>query len=106
MAYHNSVLSQLLKLVPRLEFEKQANRCNGQRRSDALSRWSQFVALMIGQLGGRRSLRDIEATVRSQGSTVITSAISRSADQPWVERMGGWIIGFMKACSKDCISFA
>jgi len=66
MAYHNSVLSQLLKLVPRLEFEKQANRCDGQRRSDALSRWSQFVALMIGQLGGRRSLRDIEATARSQ----------------------------------------
>jgi len=66
MAYHDSVLSQLLKLVPRLEFEKQANRCDGQRRSDALSRWSQFVALMIGQLGGRRSLRDIEATARSQ----------------------------------------
>ena len=66
MAYHDSVLSQLLKLVPRLEFEKRANRCDGQRRSDALSRWSQFVALMIGQLGGRRSLRDIEATARSQ----------------------------------------
>jgi len=66
MAYHDSVLSQLLKLVPRLEFEKQANRCDGQRRSDALSRWSQFVALTIGQLGGRRSLRDIEATARSQ----------------------------------------
>jgi putative transposase len=67
MAYHDSVLSQLLKLVPRLEFEKQANRVDGKRRSDALSRWSQFVALTIGQLGGRRSLRDIEATARSQG---------------------------------------
>ena len=66
MAYHNSVLSQLLKLLPRLAFEKQANRVDGKRRSDALSRWSQFVALTIGQLGGRRSLRDIEATVRSQ----------------------------------------
>ncbi len=82
MAYHNSVLSQLLKLVPRLEFEKQANRCDGQRRSDALSRWSQFVALMIGQLGGRRSLRDIEATVRSQGHHryhLGNQSISRSA---------------------------
>jgi len=82
MAYHNSVLSQLLKLVPRLEFEKQANRCDGQRRSDALSRWSQFVALMIGQLGGRRSLRDIEATVRSQRHHryhLGSQSISRSA---------------------------
>ena len=82
MAYHTSVLSQLLKLVPRLEFEKQANRVDGKRRSDALSRWSQFVALSIGQLGGRRSLRDIEATVRSQGHHryhLGSQSISRSA---------------------------
>ena len=89
MAYHNSVLSQLLKLLPRLEFEKQANRCDGQRRSDALSRWSQFVALAIGQLGGRRSLRDIEATVRSQGhhryhlgsQSISKSALGRANEQ-------------------------
>lgn len=66
MAHNSRVLSQLLKLLPRHEFEQQANRVDGKRRSDALSRWSQFVALTIGQLGGRRSLRDIEATVRSQ----------------------------------------
>lgn len=66
MAYCNSVLSQLLKFVPRHEFEKAANRVDGKRRSDALSRWSQFVALAIGQIGGRRSLRDIEATFSSQ----------------------------------------
>jgi putative transposase len=82
MAYHNSVLSQLLKLLPRHEFEKHANRCDGKRRSDALSRWSQFVALGIGQLGGRRSLRDIEATIRSQGHHryhLGSQSISRSA---------------------------
>ena len=89
MAYHNSVLSQLLKLVPRLEFEKRANQCDGQRRSDALSRWSQFLALSIGQLGGRRSLRDIEATMRSQGQhryhlgsqSVSRSALGRANEQ-------------------------
>jgi putative transposase len=82
MAYHSSVLSQLLKLLPRHEFEKQANLLDGQRRSDALSRWSQFVALSIGQLGGRCSLRDIEATVRSQGRHryhLGSQSISRSA---------------------------
>ena len=89
MAYHNSVLSQLLKLLPRHEFEKQVNGVDGKRRSDALSRWSQFVALMIGQLGGRRSLRDIEATLRSQrqhryhlGSQSISrSALGRANEQ-------------------------
>ena len=89
MAYNSSVLSQLLKLLPRHEFEKQANGCDGQRRSDALSRWSQFVALSIGQLGGRRSLRDIEATLRSQGrhryhlgsQSISRSALSRANEQ-------------------------
>jgi putative transposase len=89
MAYNSSVLSQLLKLLPRHEFEKQANDCDGKRRSDALSRWSQFVALSIGQLAGRSSLRDIEATVRSQrhhryhlGSQSISrSALSRANEQ-------------------------
>lgn len=82
MAYHSSVFSQFLKLLPRHEFENQANRCDGRRRSDALSRWSQFVALSIGQLGGRRSLRDIEATMRSQAHHryhLGSQSISRSA---------------------------
>ena len=66
MAYHNTILSQLLKLIPRLEFERLGNQHDGRRRSDALSRWSQFVALSIGQLAGRTSLRDIEATLQSK----------------------------------------
>ena len=52
MAHNNSVLSQLLDLLPGHEFERLANHYGGKRRSDALSRWSQFVALTIGQLGG------------------------------------------------------
>jgi len=89
MAYNNSVLSQLLKLLPRHEFERLANRYDGKRRSDALSRWSQFVALTIGQLGGRRSLRDIESTIHSQGrhryhlgsQSISRSALSRANEQ-------------------------
>ncbi len=48
MAFNNTVLSQLLKMLPRHEFEKLANAHDGKRRSDALSRWSQFVALVLG----------------------------------------------------------
>ncbi len=89
MAYNNSVLSQLLKLLPRHEFERLANRHDGKRRSDALSRWSQFVALTIGQLGGRRSLRDIESTIHSQrrhryhlgSQTISRSGLSRANEQ-------------------------
>jgi len=65
MAYYNTVLSQILKLVPRLEFEKLGNMHDGQRRSNSLTRWSQFVTLSIAQLAGRTSLRDIESTLQS-----------------------------------------
>jgi len=43
-----------------------ANHHDGKRRSDALSRWSQFVALALGHLGNRHSLRDIETALSTQ----------------------------------------
>jgi putative transposase len=82
MAYHNTILSQILKLVPRLEFERLGNQHDGRRRSDALSRWSQFVALTLGQLAGRTSLRDIEATLQSHSQHryhLGSQTVSRSA---------------------------
>ena len=66
MSHNNTVLSQLLKLIPRHEIERLTNRHDGKRRSDALSRWSQFVALLTGHLSNRRSLRDIETTLQTQ----------------------------------------
>jgi putative transposase len=65
MAYNPTVLSQLLQSISRLEFEKLAQKHDGPRRSDALSRWSQFIALSVGHLGQRHSLRDIEAALAS-----------------------------------------
>ena len=65
MTYHPTVLSQLLQSVSRLEFEKLALSYDGVRRSDALSRWNQFIALIVGHLGHQHSLRDIEATLAS-----------------------------------------
>ncbi|MEW8425080.1 MAG: DUF4372 domain-containing protein [Candidatus Thiodiazotropha sp.] len=82
MVYHHTTLAQILKMVPRLEFEKLANRHDGRRRSDALSRWSQFVTLSVGQLAGRTSLRDIESTLQSQSRQhyhLGMQSVSRSA---------------------------
>ena len=66
MSHHNTVLSQLLQMIPRHEFEKLANEVDGKVRSTALSRWSQFVALATGQLNSRQSLRDIESCLCAQ----------------------------------------
>lgn len=89
MAHSNTVLSQLLKLLPRHEFEKLANSIDGKVRSTAMTRWSQFVALAIGQLNGRQSLRDIESCINSQqhlhyhlgNQSVSKSALARANEQ-------------------------
>jgi hypothetical protein len=82
MAHCNTVLSQMLNMIPRHEFEKLANTVDGKVRSTALSRWSQFVALTVGQLNGRQSLRDIESCLSSQQHLhyhLGTQAVSKSA---------------------------
>ncbi|MBQ0808576.1 MAG: IS4 family transposase [Porticoccus sp.] len=66
MAHHNTLFSQILKLVPRHQFSALAKQHDGQRRSDAMSRWTQFIAMATAQLTGRSSLRDIESTLASQ----------------------------------------
>ena len=45
MAHHNTIFSQVLKLIPRHIFDSLSRQHDGQRRSDALPRWSQFIAL-------------------------------------------------------------
>lgn len=68
MAHHSTVFAQLLKWVPRHEFETLANRHHKGQRLRRCSRWSQFVALGLAQLSGRSSLRDIVSNVSAQAA--------------------------------------
>ena len=66
MAHNNTVFSQLLKLIPRHEFESLAKQHHSGRSFRTASRWSQFVTLMMAQLSGRNSLRDIVENTSAQ----------------------------------------
>jgi len=66
MAHCNTILSQILKLVPRHDFERLAKLHHSGRTFRTASRWSQFVTMAIGQLSGRRSLRDLVDNVSAQ----------------------------------------
>lgn len=68
MAHNNTVFSQLLKLVPRHEFESLSKAHHEGRQLRKTSRWSQFVSLCLGQLAGRHSLRDIESNMNAQSN--------------------------------------
>ena len=66
MAHCNTILSQILKLVPRHEIETLAKQHHSGRAFRTASRWSQFVTMTIGQLTGRNSLRDIVENMSAQ----------------------------------------
>ena len=66
MAHHNTVFAQLLKFVPRHQFEQLAKAHHVGRQLRKTSRWSQFVAMAMGQLSGRHSLRDLVANAQAQ----------------------------------------
>lgn len=60
-----SMFSQILKLIPRLEFERLVRETDAERGAKGLSCWSQFVAMTFCQLGRANSLREIEGGLRS-----------------------------------------
>lgn len=68
MAHNNTIFSQLLKLIPRHEFETLSKAHHVGRQLRKTSRWSQFVSLSAGQLAGRHSLRDIESNMKAQSN--------------------------------------
>lgn len=55
-----TVFSQLVKLVPRTEFESMVARHNGDARVRTLDCWTWFGALLFGQMTGHDSIRAIE----------------------------------------------
>lgn len=89
LAHNNTVFAQLLKLVPRHEFETLANQHHTGRRLRKMTRWSQFVAMTLSQLSGRVSLRDVVSNLSAQtaklyhlGSAVVTrSSLARVNEQ-------------------------
>ena len=83
MAHCNTVLSQLLKIVGRHEFEKIASAHHQGQRLRKTSRWSQFVAMAFAQLTGRQSLRDIEANLHAQRQHATILGVRLSHAQAW-----------------------
>lgn len=60
-----SMFSQILKLIPRADFERIVKQTGAEYRSKGLSSWSQFVAMLFCQLGRAHSLREIEGGLKS-----------------------------------------
>jgi hypothetical protein len=59
MAHYKTILSQITALISRHVFDDHANIHHSGQKFRSYDRWSQFMAMLIGQLSGRKSLRDI-----------------------------------------------
>jgi uncharacterized protein DUF4372/DDE family transposase len=55
----SSIFSQILQLIPRLEFESAVRKHNAERHARGFSSWGQFIAMLFCQLGHAKSLREI-----------------------------------------------
>jgi len=92
LAHNNTVFAQLLKLIPRHEFESMSQVHHHGQPLRKITRWSQFVALAMAQLAGRHSLRDIVFNLNAQISKLYhlgcrqiarTSLARMNAQQPY-----------------------
>lgn len=60
-----SMFSQILKLIPRVEFERIVKETRAEYAAKGFSSWGQFVAMLFCQLGRAHSLREIEGGLKS-----------------------------------------
>ena len=91
LSHHNTAFHQLLGPLPRHEFEGLARQYHRGQKLRSVSRWDQFVGMLLPQLSGSQSLRDIEANLHRQShklyhlgaKPVAKSSLSRlNAKQP------------------------
>lgn len=68
MAHCSTVLSQIVRIFPRHEFQTLANKHHVGQKFRSFSRWFQFVALLTVQLTSRSSLRDVVDNLGAQAS--------------------------------------
>ena len=64
--YQNTVLGDLLKVLPRRRFAASVERHKGDRCIKGFSSWDHLVTLICAQLGGLSSLREVQAVWNAQ----------------------------------------
>ena len=73
-----SLLSQILSLVPRVEFAEIVRKHEAERHSKGFSSWDQFASMVFCQLGQANSLREISAGASGdEGSAKAVHALLR-----------------------------
>ena len=81
MHHYNTILSQMLKMFSRYEFQKAVFETKAEYHTRGFSSWNHFVAMLFGQLSGQDSLRGIEAGLATQGANLYLPASNQFTAQ-------------------------
>lgn len=76
MSHHHTILGQIVKILPRFEFEKAVQDTGAEYHSRGFRSWNHFTSMLFGQLAGQDSLRGIEAGLASQSNSLYHLGIS------------------------------
>lgn len=68
MPHYNTVLNDLLDLLPRHQFDQFVEELGGDRYVKKLTTWKQLTVLLYAQASGKSSLREIETGLRAQSN--------------------------------------
>lgn len=70
MNQQNTIFQQILQFVPRHVFSKCVKKYKGEAFSKGFSSWSQFTAMLFGQLSSQSGLRGIESGLEANNSSM------------------------------------
>jgi len=79
--HSNTILHQLMTLIPRHQFENAVSEYAGDRYVKTFTTWKQLTTLLYAQASGKNSLRDIQTSLETQGSKLYhlgLTAVKRS----------------------------
>ena len=63
MAHSNTLIHELLKLIPRHQFDTIVKNHGGDRYVKRFDCWQQLITLLYAQAANKTSLRDIEQSI-------------------------------------------
>ena len=66
MSHYNTIMHQLLNLIPRHHFDRLALGLDSDRYVKTFTSWDQLTTMLYAQAGGKQSLRDIENGLQAQ----------------------------------------
>ncbi len=67
MSRYNTIMHQLLNLIPRQHFDRLTRGLDYDRYVKTFTSWTQLATMLYAQAGGKQGLRDIDNGLKVQG---------------------------------------